>query len=212
MKRFSEMTEEELIEARETMTPEQIKEFLQEEEEELARLVKAAPIQEASIGEEEQEDDSVVQFNPETGEAVEVESTIVTREVEEGFKRKTMVTITDENGEDFGYFDTILIIKAIKKMLQVRLEEERKTHDFKHAYGTHWMEKRRFKLNEIEKDLREEITALRRIRNIAQVKQAVEVDAKQRNLKKEVQELPKEIIGELNEIVSNLAEELLDIL
>jgi len=212
MKRFDEMDERELMEVRAKMTPEEIMAVVQEEEAEMERLVKGAQILEPSIAQEEQEDDSIVQFNPETGEAVEVESTIVTREVEEGFKRKAMVTITDENGEDFGYFDTVLIIKAIKKMLQVRLEEERKTHDFKHAYGTHWMEKRRFKLNEIEKDLREEITALRRIRNIAQVKQAVEVDAKQRNLKKEVQELPKEIIGELNEIVSNLAEELLDIL
>lgn len=215
MKRFDEMDERELMEVRAKMTPEEIMAVVQEEEEEMERLVKGAQILEPSIAHEEQEDDSIVQFNPETGEAVEVESTIVTRETEgpsESVKRKGMVTIVEQEEADFSYFDMRLIHKAIGKMISLREEEEEKTYSFNHGQGMHWMTKRTTLLNQLEKELRDEIIMLRRIRNLCQAKTMVSVREKETHLKKEVEELPKDLINELNDIVSNLATELLDIL
>lgn len=67
---------------REEMTPEEIQEFMRKEQEELDKLIGKVPLQPPTVVEEEQVDDEVVTFDPVTGEAFEVESTILTREVE----------------------------------------------------------------------------------------------------------------------------------
>lgn len=65
---------------REEMTPEEIQEFMRREQEELDKLIGKAPLQPATPVQEEDESDEVVTFDPVSGEAFEVESTILTRE------------------------------------------------------------------------------------------------------------------------------------
>lgn len=72
---------------REEMTPEEIQEFMRREQEELDKMLgKAQAVAAPALAEEEQEEE-VVSFDPATGQAVQVESTIITRET----PKKTVV-------------------------------------------------------------------------------------------------------------------------
>lgn len=72
---------------REEMTPEEIQEFMRREQEELDKMLgKAQTVPAPALAEEEQEEE-VLSFDPATGQAVQVESTIITRET----PKKTIV-------------------------------------------------------------------------------------------------------------------------
>jgi len=215
MKRMQEMTEEELLALRETMTKEEMKAFMEQEEKQLERLVKTAPIQEASFGEEEE--DAVVKFNPETGEAVEVESTLLVRQEEEKevvgvespkerkIVSKGMLTLT-EPMSSIGIVDRIVLMKAAYRIIRRLSQKIEELYDMK-------FKSEGFK--EVEESLTEAIKALERkktsIRNIAS-----RIDYGSEWWKCDIEEkialLEKNVQEELMYEVKCITNELLDIL
>lgn len=108
---------------REEMTPEEIQEFMRKEQEELDKLIGKVPLQPPTVVEEEQVDDEVVTFDPVTGEAFEVESTILTREVEPEIEQGPGVyvqamkpTEVIEVKQALGVFEESLIRKAANEL------------------------------------------------------------------------------------------------
>ena len=109
---------------REEMTPEEIQEFMRREEEELNALIGKAKIPMTLPVEEEADgEDEIVSFDPVTGEAVQVESTILTREVEPELKQgpgdyvKAMKpTEVIEVKQALGVFEESLIRKAANEL------------------------------------------------------------------------------------------------
>lgn len=108
---------------REEMTPEEIQEFMRKEQEELDKLIGKVPLQPPTLVEEEQVDDEVVTFDPETGEAFEVESTILTREVEPEIKQGPGVYVQAMKQEEvievkpaLGLFEESLLRKAANEL------------------------------------------------------------------------------------------------
>lgn len=225
MKRFDQMNEQELMEARASMTAEEIKAVMKKEEAELERIVKAAPIMESSIAEEEKEDDSIVNFNPETNEAIEVESTVVTRESEEPRStkaHKSMVTLTDMQ-QDFGYLDGLLITKALKRMVERREQQEKDLRELRSKH--HNNPKLSHTLEKMGEDL---WTEERLLKNVTYVRdhrvnilgdtlpsladRHFNEEGSSKTLRERVEALPKELVDELSQETYKLAEDLLDIL
>lgn len=108
---------------REEMTPEEIQEFMRKEQEELDKLIGKVPLQPPTVVEEEQVDDEVVTFDPVTGEAFEVESTILTREVEPEIEQGPGVYVQAMKPEEvievkpaLGLFEESLLRKAANEL------------------------------------------------------------------------------------------------
>lgn len=225
MKRFDQMSEEELMEARAKMTPEEIKAVMEKEEAELARIVKAAPIMESSIAEEEKEDDTVVNFNPETNKAIEIENTVVTRESEEPRAtkpRKSMITLTDTQ-PDFGYLDGLLITKALKKMIERRDEQGKDLRQLR--YKHHNNPKLSQTLEKMGEDLWTEERILKNVTYVRDHRVNIlgenppsvadthfNKEGSSKTLRERIEALPKELVDELSQETYKLAEDLLDIL
>lgn len=214
MKRMQEMTEEELLALRETMTKEEMKAFMEQEEKQLERLVKTAPIQEASFGEEEE--DTVVKFNPETGETVEVESTLLVREEmkeavgvespkQSGVVAKGMITLT-EPMSSIGIVDRVILIKAINRLNRRLYEKIEELYNMKFQS---------INFKEVEKSLTDVIEILEEKRStLRAISNRLDYQSEwwKIDIEEKIELLPEDLKRDLMYEVKSMVNELLDIL
>lgn len=108
---------------REEMTPEEIQEFMRREQEELDKMLgKAQTIPAPALAKEEQEEE-VLSFDPATGQAVQVESTIITRKEpkktvvnESRIQVKGKVKLEEKKVEGLNIFEEALQRKAANEL------------------------------------------------------------------------------------------------
>lgn len=225
MKRFEEMNEQELMEIRATMTPEQMKEIMDKEKKELEEhMVKMgfdpeAPIVEEVIGDFDEDDEGgeKVTFNPQTGQVTAVESTLLMREKENKIEggNTTLVEIPEE---DFSFVDIIVLRKAIAKVLKI---QRKKHEDMEYlASGESVFSKKiNEKMSLMIDEMRLEIRALSNLLRVCEANSSI---VKQEtlygepvmkvNIKKEIEKLDKQVQYQIQYQAKNMVDELLDIL
>lgn len=149
MKRFDEMNEQELMEARMTMTPEEIKVIMEEEEKGLEAHVQKMGyeviegLQQEVLPDEEAEEDEGerVIFNPSTGQVVSVESTLLVKEEDDNAHIKVNggtistgnISLVDMR-EEFSMTDKVVFLKAISLLSrEIRDKQDKLDEDsFEH--------------------------------------------------------------------------------
>jgi len=225
MKRFEEMNEQELMEIRATMTPEQIKEIMDKEKKELEEhMVKMGfdpktPIVEEVIGDFDEDDEGGerVTFNPQTGQVTAVESTLLVREKENKIEggNTTLVEIPEE---DFSFVDILVLRKAIKKVQKEQQKQSDKLYELISGDRI-FSEKMQEELDKTYSKLRVEVRGLSSLGQVCEIPSSIVTredvsgePAPKVNIKKEFEKLDKQVQYQIEYHAKKMVNELLDIL